>query len=284
MNPPIIRKIGSRKKRLTRSEKLVAAYVSSHLRDLPFLTAAAIAGKVGVSEMTVGRFLRSLGYSGLDEVKRELASMLHHLPWLVGDRYQQFAGAAGTAGRLSASLDKEIKSLVGVYELARSPEFYRAAQMIAQADRVYVAGFQTVRGLASDFAQRLEYVRPDVQLLSGDNGTYAEAFVTDAGRRLLFLVDLRRYSKQTRLLAAQASEVKMPLIIVADSACAWAEAHAAHCFLVGCDIGTFWDSNAPITSLLNLFVDAVIDRLGASVGRRVEQLTRLQGRFDAFQD
>jgi len=76
----------------------------------------------------------------------------------------------------------------------------------------------------------------------------------------------------------------MPLIIVADSACAWAEAHAAHCFLVGCDIGTFWDSNAPITSLLNLFVDAVIDRLGASVGRRVEQLTRLQGRFDAFQD
>jgi DNA-binding MurR/RpiR family transcriptional regulator len=202
-------------------------------------------------------------------VKRELNRSFHQVPWLIGDRYRQFV-ASGRADKLSANLDAEIKSLIGVYELARGPEFHRAARMVANFDRVYVAGFQTVRGVAADFAQRLEYVRDNVRLLTGDNGTYSEAFAATSGKCVLVLIDIRRYSKQIRLLAAQARDRKIPTIVVSDATCSWACGFTADVFLVNCDIGTFWDSNAPLTSFLNIFADNVIDVLGAKVGERIK--------------
>ena len=282
MLPPLAKKIGQKFPDLSKSEQAVATYLTTHLRELPFLTAAKIATNAGVSQMTVSRCLRSIGYAGLEDVKRELNRSFHQMPWLIGDRYRQFV-ASGRADKLSGNLDAEIKSLVGVYELARGPEFQRAAKMVANFDRVFVAGFQTVRGVAADFAQRLEYVRDDVRLLTGDNSTYSEAFAA-SGKCVLVLIDIRRYSKQIRLLAAQARDRKIPTIVISDATCSWARGFAADVFLVNCDIGTFWDSNAPLTSFLNIFADNVIDLLGAKVGERIKELTRLQDRFDSFED
>lgn len=283
MLPPLAKKIGQKFQSLSKSEQAVATYLTTHLRELPFLTAAKIATNAGVSQMTVSRCLRSIGYAGLEDVKRELNRSFHQMPWLIGDRYRQFV-ASGRADKLSGNLDTEIKSLIGVYELARSPEFQRAAKMVATFDRVYVAGFQTVRGVAADFAQRLEYVRDNVRLLTGDNSTYSEAFAATSGKRVLILIDIRRYSKQVRLLAAEAQDRRIPTIVISDATCSWARGFTADVFLVNCDIGTFWDSNAPLTSFLNIFADNVIDLLGAKVGGRIKELTRLQNRFDSFED
>jgi DNA-binding MurR/RpiR family transcriptional regulator len=283
MLPPLAKKIGQKFPDLSKSEQAVATYLTTHLRELPFLTAAKIATNAGVSQMTVSRCLRSIGYAGLEDVKRELNRSFHQMPWLIGDRYRQFV-ASGRADKLSANLDAEIKSLIGVYELARSPEFHRAAKMVANFDRVFVAGFQTVRGVAADFAQRLEYVRDNVRLLTGDNSTYSEAFAATSGKCVLVLIDIRRYSKQIRLLAAQARDRRIPTIVISDATCSWARGFAVDVFLVNCDIGTFWDSNAPLTGFLNIFADKVIDLLGAKVGRRIEELTRLQDRFGSFED
>jgi DNA-binding MurR/RpiR family transcriptional regulator len=233
--------------------------------------------------MTVSRCLRSIGYAGLEDVKRELSRSFHEMPWLIGDRYRQFA-ASDRTDKLSGNLDAEIKSLIGVYELARSPEFHRAAKLVANSDRVFVAGFQTVRGVAADFSQRLEYVRDDVRLLTGDNSTFAEALAVRNGTRVIVLIDIRRYSKQIRLLAAEARERRIPTIVISDATCSWARRLTAQVFLVNCDIGTFWDSNAPLTSFLNIFADNVIDLLGKKVGARIKELTQLQDRFDSFED
>jgi DNA-binding MurR/RpiR family transcriptional regulator len=281
--PPLAKKIGQKFRGLSKSEQAVATWLTTHLRELPFLTAAKIATNAGVSQMTVSRCLRSIGYAGLDEVKRELNRSFHQMPWLIGDRYRQFV-ASGRPDKLSGNLDAEIRSLVGVYELARTPEFRRAAQLVASSDRVFVAGFQTVRGVAADFAQRLEYVRDNVRFLSGDNSTYSEAFAATSGKCVLVLIDIRRYSKQIRLLAAQAAGKGIPTIVVSDATCSWARSFTGHVFLVGCDIGTFWDSNAPLTSLLNVFADKVIDLLGKKVGERIGKLTQLQDRFGSFED
>lgn len=88
---------------------------------------------------------------------------------------------------------------MGAYELARTPRFTRLAQRVAGADRVYVAGFQTVRGVTLDFAQRLEYARPGVRFLDGADGTYPELFAP-GGQRRLIVVDFRRYARQAALL------------------------------------------------------------------------------------
>jgi DNA-binding MurR/RpiR family transcriptional regulator len=283
---PLLARIETATSRMTRSERLLAAYLTAHHGELALETAASVARKVEVSPMTVGRFLRTLGYSGFDELRREVSRTHAPAAWHVGDRYEQFArGREPLATGLSASLDREIGALVAVYNLATDTRFQKLAKSIARADEVYVAGYQTVRGVAMDFAARLEYVRDGVRFLDGANGTYAELFARGAkAKRQVVLVEMRRYSRDARLLAQAASQLGVPVAVITDAHCHWARPLTPDVFHVDTEVGLFWDSNAGITSLLNLLTNAVIGHLSPSVGRRAKRLEELQDQFGAFLD
>ncbi|MER8550208.1 MurR/RpiR family transcriptional regulator [Mesorhizobium sp. M1169] len=286
---PFVEKIKERQATFSRAESAIAAYLVSHLREIPFETAASISSKLKVSPMTVGRFLRSLGYGNLAVLKEELGSTIHQIAWLVGERYERITSAErsksandSAAHDLSGSLDLELKAIISTYELARTARFSQVAEMIGKADRVYVAGFQSVRGLAMDFAQRLEYARPHVRFMEGGSGTYGELFADDAGKPVLIVVDVRRYAKQAMLLARQASQANVDLVIVTDSVCYWAQELTNNVFPVDTDVDMFWESNAPVTTFLGLLVDEVIRRLGPFVKKRGERLQKLQDNFGSF--
>lgn len=277
---------------MTRAERVIAAFLTTHARELPFETAASIARKTGVSPMTVGRFLRSLGYDGLPALKLELSRSFRRVPWLVGERYARIVSArrdgssatgASPPADLAESLDLELKALVGVYEHPRTPRFAAVARRIARADRVYLAGFQTVRGVAMDCAGRLEYARPGVRFLDGDNGTYAELFAEAEGATsFLLLLDIRRYARQAVLLAREAKRRGIGLAAVTDAVCHWATEYTDDVFAIPTEVNLFWDSNGPLTSLLNLLVDEVIRQIGPTAGERIANIQRLQDEFDAF--
>ena len=63
----------------TTSEQKIAAYLQHNISGIPFETAASLAQRVGVSPMTVGRFLRNLGYTGFADLKKSLRG---NAPWL----------------------------------------------------------------------------------------------------------------------------------------------------------------------------------------------------------
>ncbi|HEX2547692.1 MAG TPA: MurR/RpiR family transcriptional regulator [Ramlibacter sp.] len=283
---PLLARIESATARMTRSERLLAAYLTAHHGELALETAASVARKVEVSPMTVGRFLRTLGYAGFDELRRDVSRASSSSAWHVGDRYEQFArGRAPLQATLSASLEREVGALVAVYNLATDARWQKLARDIAAADEVYVAGYQTVRGVAMDFAARLEYVRDRVRFLDGANGTYAELFASGGKKkRHVLLVDIRRYSRDARLLAQAASQLRVPLAVITDAHCHWARPFTRDVFHVDTEVGLFWDSNAGITSLLNLLTNAVIGHLAPSVEQRAKRLEGLQDQFGAFLD
>lgn len=288
---PFVEKIKERQATFSKAESAIAAYLVTNIRDIPFETAASISSKLKLSPMTVGRFLRSLGYDNLAALKEELGSTIHQIAWLVGERYERMTSAErsrkeadSAAQDRAASLDLELKAVISAYEQAGTERFGEVAEMVANADRVYVAGFQTVRGLAMDFALRLEYARPNVGFMDGASGTYSELFADETGRPLLIVVDVRRYAKQAMLLARQASQANINLVIITDSVCYWAQELTDDVFRIATDVDMFWESNAPMTTFLGLLVDEVIHRLGPSVRKRSERLQKLQDNFGSFAD
>ena len=64
----------------TTSEQKSAAYLLHNISGIRFETAASLGPRVGVSPMTVGRFLRTLGYAGLNVLKKVLR---RDAPWLL---------------------------------------------------------------------------------------------------------------------------------------------------------------------------------------------------------
>jgi DNA-binding MurR/RpiR family transcriptional regulator len=269
---------------LTKSEKAVANYMLSHLKSLPYETAASIAESAGVSPMTVSRFLRGLGYNGLSELKAQLRTEIGATPLLISDRLARIRKTAKRDTKLWENFDLEIMATLGVYELLDGAAWRQAVSALTESSDVFVAGFQTIAGIASDFAARLDYLRPRSRFLDGRNGTFSELLADGGAAPCLTLFEMRRYTRTSLRLAQAARSAGIPLIVICDSHCYWARDYTDLVLAVGTQSHLFWDNQAPFLSLSNLLLDAVIARLGDAIEPRLRRLRELQDRFEAFHD
>jgi len=269
-------------KEATASGKALANFMLAHIGDLPFETARSVAEKVGVSELTVGRFCRSIGYDGFKDLKDRLKDDISDSPWLLGDRLKDLQRKSATDTALARSLELAVASVVRVYDYAETAAWDRAARRIAQADRVFVAGFQTERGLAEGFAHMLRYLRDEVTVVDVGGGNFAEVLLTDPTGCALVLIDARRYSHQSKLLAAKASERGMPVTIVTDLYCDWAASYGEEVFAVPTDLNLFWDATSGMWTLLQLLLNSVFAHCGPAVEERLNDVAGLYESFVGY--
>ena len=264
----------------TPAERTLAHYLLANLPSLPFETAATVATKVGVSEASVGRFCRSIGYRHLKDLKSSLQVDLGEKAWLIGDRLKDFhrRSQQGNA-ELARALEQEIATLVTVYELAATPAFATAVQRLARRRSVWVAGFQTERGHAAELVHNLQYLRAGVHLADVSGGHFAEVLLSDPADTTLVLIDGRRYSRLTRDLALAARDDGIPVTLITDPYCDWAPGLVTELFAVPTDLNHFWDTTSAMSSLIGLVVNGVFRELGAGVEERMARVSALYGDF-----
>ncbi len=264
----------------TPAERALAHYLLSNLSSLPFETAATVAQKVGLSEASVGRFCRTIGYRHLKDLKGSLQADLGDKAWLIGDRLKEFhqRSRQGNA-ELSHALEREIAAMVTVYEIAATPAFEAAVGRLARRRSVWVAGFQTERGHAAELVHNLQYLRGGVHLADVAGGHFAEVLLGEAEETTLVLIDGRRYSRLTRDLALAARDEGIPVTLITDPYCDWAPGVVTELFAVPTDLNHFWDTTAAMSSLIGLLVNGVFRELGAEVEARMARVSALYDDF-----
>lgn len=281
---------------LTPTSKRVASYMLANLDRLGLENADQIAQQAGTSGISVGRFLRSIGYQNLDDLKRELRGAQER-PWLITDRLDAFRRAPGhvraeelapdaapaiPGEALAHSLELEIGAIQHVYQLAQSPVFARVAERISNADAVYILGIQSTRGISNAFYSYLEYIRPRVFYSDGVSGSYVDSLNSSFDSPYLIITDTRAYSKVARRYCEAATRRGLPFALITDIYCPWAREFDVDLLQVKTDVGQFWDSLAPLTCLFNLLMSAVVERLGPNMDERVARNRELQSEFDQF--
>ncbi|SEI67213.1 sap1 transcriptional regulator SapR [Paraburkholderia diazotrophica] len=279
---------------LTPTAKRIASYMLANLERLGLETADQIAQQTGTSGISVGRFLRSVGYRNLDDLKRELRGAQAR-PWFITDRLDAWrserhhdnanAHTNGDATRdtaLARSLDLEVDAIGYVYQLAQGETFARVAQRVATADAVFILGIQSTRGIANAFYSYLEYLRPRVFYSDGMSGSYVDSLNSEFASPYLIVTDTRAYSRIARRYCEAAARRELPFALVTDLYCPWARDFACDLLQVKTDVGQFWDSLAPLTCLFNLLITSIVERLGPAIDERVARNRELQRELDQF--
>ncbi|NLP62930.1 sap1 transcriptional regulator SapR [Paraburkholderia sacchari] len=276
---------------LTPTAKRIASYMLANLERLGLETADQIAQQTGTSGISVGRFLRSVGYRNLDDLKRELRGAQVR-PWFITDRLDAwrserrdgYANGVENPGEtaLAHSLDLEIDAIRYVYQLALGDTFARVAQRIATADAVFILGIQSTRGISNAFYSYLEYLRPRVFFSDGMSGSYVESLNSEFASPYLIVTDTRAYSRIARRYCEAAARRELPFVLVTDLYCPWARDFACDLLQVKTDVGQFWDSLAPLTCLFNLLITSIVGRLGSSIDKRIAHSRELQRELDQF--
>ena len=267
---------------MTPTGKRIASYLLGNPQQLPFESADSIALQASTSGISVGRFLRSLGYQNLDDVKQSLRGEVP-ASWLITDRIAAFRAESNGGDALDRSMQREIEAIQYVYEVARSEAFAQIVKRIHEADAVFIIGIQSTRGILTAFHSHLEYIRPKVFYVDGLSGIYAETLNSGFDNPYAIIADFRAYSSVTQTFCQAALENALPLALITDLQCPWARDYALDLLQIKTDVGQFWDSPAPLACLLNLMVSAVAQQYGEHLDERLAKNRQLQKAFGQFE-
>jgi DNA-binding MurR/RpiR family transcriptional regulator len=254
-------------KACTPAEQKLATFFLNHLRELPFETAASIGRQLEVSPMTVGRYIRKLGYVRLDDIKQELRDEGWNSTPPFNDAF------------VSDPLKAKIRALTEVYQLPHAPEWSRIVRRIAHASEVHVASFEVGRYLGIGFTAFLQALRPGVHFAESGDGSFADILLDPDPDLCLVLIDARRYARNFRLLAEEAAARGVNTVILTDVYCHWARTVSDDVLMIETEFGV--RSLSMLQILMELLLAAVAAELrGAET--RLEAVLDLRRKFTGF--
>ena len=208
---------------LSKSEAAVAEYIAANAEEVINLSVSALADCCGVSEPTVVRACRNLGFSGYQALKIALIQS-------VGNTVQ-FAGEEVTAqDSMLSVVQKVFGAAADAVSLTRdsvdSAELENAAEALLKAKRIYIFGVGGSAAVAADVQHKFLRLGLDAHALADVNlQTITAAF---AGRQdVIFAISHSGSSKvvvdNTRLAKSNGATVislssmgKSPLTELAD--------------------------------------------------------------------
>jgi DNA-binding MurR/RpiR family transcriptional regulator len=260
-------------KQYTASEQKLGTFFLQHLQDLPFETAASIAKRLGMSPMTVGRFIKKLGYADLKSINNTLREGSQESGWLAGQIAKSLFD--------NAPLNAKIKAITEIHKAPQYTEWSRIVRLLATANKINVASFQLAEFIGIGFAAALQALRPNVRFADGRDGAYIDALIDSDAQSCLVLIDFQRYSRHFRLLAEEAAARKLPLVIITDVYCHWARETTENVLMMETSFDASWERVSVVQSLLELLLAAVAkETKGREV--RYDDIYELRKKFVGF--
>lgn len=205
----------------TPAERRIAKYFTEHLSDLPFETAASVADRLDLSPMTVGRFLRSLGYQGLDSVKVHIRDVSTVSATQMQASMSELQVDAVEGKPLAVLVSEQIQALHHIYHLTGQPQWADTVTAIRNAREVFIATHVSQASFATHLSQRLTVARDGVHALDGTGNRFAELFARVNGNEaLLVIIDSQRF-KKARLLARIARRYGYRTVLISAQSANW---------------------------------------------------------------
>lgn len=141
MNSQLSERIRLHSANFSKGQRMIARYIEEHSEQVAFMTASRLGQTVGVSESTVVRFATEIGYSGYPALQQAMQEMIRSKMTSV-QRLERTSTTIPMDRLLDEVLDQDIDILKRTKENVDREAFYRAADALVNAKKVYVGGQQ----------------------------------------------------------------------------------------------------------------------------------------------
>ena len=273
-------RLGQRQATFTKTERRVAAWLEDHGEAVAFQTVSAMAKASGVSEATIVRFARKLGYESFTAMQQAAQRDLQANHSL-GDRFERALRAGADEGPLERAYRTDVENLTRTYERIDAPAFHGAVRRLAHARRVAVVGLRASAGSASYLAFALQLVRPRVGLVRHDLDDVHEQLLDAEPGDVLLAVSVGKPARRTLEVVREAKERRGMAVVALVSRRVSAVASLADVVLVVSVEGTF-NSYAAVASVSGALVDGVAGALRESASSRLARIDAINAEDQVY--
>ena len=204
--------------RISPAEQRVARYFQENREEVLIASASALAKQAGTSDATVVRTAKSLGFTGMDELRRTLAIELR-------ENISPASRLARTLSEVSDAPESALNVTLDIHQkwiedLRRNitPSHFRSAvQSIVDARRVFIFGIGPSSAMANYFSIQLGRFGIDSQSLTQTGLLLADGMQKFRKGDLLVIFAYGRVYRELTVLLNQADRCGMTGILFSDT-------------------------------------------------------------------
>ena len=190
---------------LTQSQQRIAAYLLANYDEAAFLSAADLVERLHVSEATLSRFAKAIGYDGYRELRRCLQDLFRDQNTPASRLQRKLHELGSSQGSILAKvLDMEVQYLTEASHSIEPSDFDLAVSVLLSGQRIFVFG-SGPSAILADLAE-LRLRRLGIMTIS----------MTESGRHLLEKLQLLQLGDV--VLATGFHTVRPELVTILDHA------------------------------------------------------------------
>lgn len=196
----LLQLISDRLPSLSKSERRVADYVVEHRDEVIDSTLAALASAIGVSEPTIIRFCGSMGFSGFQAFRLEMARFL---ALGVPATHSAIAESDTLPTIVTKIFDHTIASLDHTRRSFDPDPVERAVELIEASKRIHFFGYGASSIIAEDAQQKSPLFGRPCTASADPNQQFIDVATSDEDS-LFFLISYTGHTRPLPLLAEEA--------------------------------------------------------------------------------
>lgn len=210
-------------KSLTKSQSQIAEYLLKNKKRVMGMSARELAKEIGVSDATVIRFARELGYEGYGELQAAIDQEIKASNEKIGrhslhDRYvmqfqrhtQQPDTLADTLQIMEMNLETSLRQ--------NSPEMYdRFAEKILAAKKKSIIGLRGGKGPAIQFARLLNLLTRNTRPLTVEGHDEIASLMDLTEQDVAIVLNFPRYFRVDLKIGEILSRKRVPILLITDS-------------------------------------------------------------------
>ena len=202
--------------RLTKKEKRIAEFFLDEEQRVFLMNVADIAKTIDVSDTSVIRFIKSLGFenftdfknSGQEDIKSRLDKtndFIKNLDIIKENSIEQL---------YIHKINEEVNK---IFNSNSQKQIKKISNLIMKAKNKYIVGFKSTAGIANFFGVRLGFMLENVSTFNIDDSVVVNSIFNIKQEDILIIFDYPMYSKVAVVLAKIARENKAKILLFTDS-------------------------------------------------------------------
>ena len=202
--------------KLTKKEKRIAEFFLDEEQRVFLMNVADIAKTIDVSDTSVIRFIKSLGFenftdfknSGQEDIKSRLDKtndFIKNLDIIKENSIEQL---------YIHKINEEVNK---IFNSNSQKQIKKISNLIMKAKNKYIVGFKSTAGIANFFGVRLGFMLEHVSTFNIDDSVVVNSIFNIKQEDILIIFDYPMYSKAAVVLAKIARENKAKILLFTDS-------------------------------------------------------------------
>ncbi|MCI5868667.1 MAG: MurR/RpiR family transcriptional regulator [Dorea sp.] len=273
---------------LTKTQKVIAKFILDNSADACFMTSTEIALKLGVSESSVIRFSRSLGYIGFMDFQKALRkdyqgkvlSISSNIT-VPSQRIAKRAKLENSSDYINRHFKNAVKNLENVFAQNSIQTFEEAADIIISSKRKYIAASRGNTCLSDYFLLYLKQMVPHVVMTNTNSISPIDHMCNISKEDCLIIFSFPRYSSMDKITAEMAHDAGASIIVITDKPSALLSQYATVLLTVSVDSNAFFNSLVGPQFVVEALLETISHKV-KGIEKRLKKIDQYLGRLGNY--